>query len=182
VFIYLPFIDFFQNVCDVGRYSLPILVFLFLPLISFFQVSSKRLRFYIYILISLFCLFSVVSAFGIGYYIYDVDNQLSDVSEIFKLDYPHEFTTDAGYGFENWNITFYTDGVSDDLILVESPSFQDYDKIITSKPFDQIYLIYYDRRTVYVDEYMTDCYGEVIFLSENLKLTKENDIYYLCRL
>lgn len=70
---------------DVGRYTFPLWLFLFLPVIKLISNFKGKIRGLFYLLIALFCLVSIISAFGITLHMYGIDSQILEINNALTL-------------------------------------------------------------------------------------------------
>jgi len=149
--IYWPFIILW-SASDSGRYTFPFWIFFFVFVAKYISGIKKRwLKRACQIVIVLFCIVSVISAFGISIHMNSLDSQIRDISKKLKQENLENVTIISNTEFGATSLRYYL-----------------------GKP-----VIFNMSRNV-IDPNVK-CSGENIFSSKNFEVFRENNEYRLCR-
>ncbi len=153
--IYWPFIILWSD-SDSGRYSFPLWIFLFIFVAKYIShINKKNIRRFFHIIIVLFCILSVVSAFGISLHMNKIDGQVIEISEKLKEGSLENATIISNTEFAAASLNYH---------------LKDYLK----NP------IQFNMKKNVIDPNIR-CGGNKIFESKDFDVFKEDNEYRICR-
>ncbi len=153
--IYWPFIMMVSD-SDSGRYTFPLWIFSFIFLAKYIsQINKKNLKLFCKIIVVLFCIVSIISAFGISIHMNSINNQIVDMSNKLKSENLKNVTIISNTEFAAASLNYY---------------LKDY----LSNP------VKFGLRENVVDPKVI-CSGDEIFDSADFNIYKQNIEYRVCR-
>jgi hypothetical protein len=149
--IYWPFILLWSE-SDSGRYTFPLWIFLFIFIAKYVsRINKKKIRQFCHIIIILFCIVSIISAFGISLHMNSINDQIMEMSETLKQENLENMVIISNTEFGATSLSYYL-----------------------GKP------VQFNMPRNVVDPNVK-CEGERIFESKNFDVFKKNDEYRICR-
>jgi hypothetical protein len=137
---------------DFGRYTFPLWPFMFFFLVKFVgKLENKNAKKLCYIVISLFCILSIISAFGISIHMNNIDSQVVDMSKTLQKENLENVSIISNDHFTSYSLSYY---------LGKKVSFNLDQNIIDTS---------------------VECEGTNMFSSENFDVFKEENEYRVCR-
>ena len=141
---------------DGGRYTFPLWFFMFFFLSKFItNLKNKNARRFCHIIIVLFCILSIISAFGISLHMNSIDNQIMEMKEKLGQENLENVTIISNTEFAAASLNYYLKNYLKDPIQFNMK-----------------------RNVIHPN---IKCEGTQIFNSENFKIFKENKEYRICR-